>query len=87
MNEQTTNLRRVRTAIAKYVTDFIDEHEGRTFSNAELHNYVAERSPIAPGSADRVLRSLKASGAVRYELVSRSRSMYRVPMTGQGRLF
>ena len=87
MNEQTQQLNRVRTAIAKYVTDFIDEHEGRTFSNAELHNYVAERSPIAPGSADRVLRDLKSKGAVRYELRDRSKSLYFVPVAQQGVLF
>jgi hypothetical protein len=87
MNEQQTNLRRVKNAIATHVITFIDEHEGREFSNAELHSYVAERSPIAPGSADRILRSLKASGTVCYELKDRSKSLYYVPMAGQRSLF
>lgn len=87
MNEQTQQLNRVRTAIAKYVTDFIDEHEGRTFSNADLYKYVNDRVPTAPDSPARVLRDLKHAGAVSYEVVSRSRSLYRVPVAEQGVLF
>lgn len=37
MNEQSQNLKRVTNAIAHYVIKFIDEHEGKVFSNAELH--------------------------------------------------
>jgi ribosomal protein S25 len=87
MNEQTKQLRRVSNAIATHVIEFIDKHEGREFSNAELHSYVAERSPIAPGSADRILRDLKAKGAVRYELRNRAKSLYYVPVVGQRSLF
>ena len=85
MSEQTQNLKRVRQAIAKYVTDFIDEHEGRTFSNSDLYKFVSDRVDVAPDSPARVLRDLKASGAVCYELISRSRSMYRVPKMGMQR--
>jgi len=87
MNEQPQQLHRVRQAIATHVIAFISEHEGKEFYNAELHNYVAERSPIAPGSADRVLRDLKSKGAVSYELRDRSKSLYYVPVAGQGVLF
>lgn len=87
MNEQREQLNRVKNAIATHVIAFITEHEGKEFYNADLHNYVAERSPIAPGSADRILRSLKASGAVRYELRDRRKSLYFVPVAQQGVLF
>ena len=87
MNEQREQLNRVKNAIATHVIAFITEHEGKEFYNADLHNYVAERSPIAPGSADRVLRDLKAKGAVRYVLVDRAKSLYRVPAAEQRVLF
>ena len=87
MNEQQTNLRRVKTAIAKHVTDFIDEHEGREFSNSDLYKFVSDRVDVAPDSPARVLRDLKASGAVCYELRDRSKSLYFVPVAGQRSLF
>lgn len=87
MTEQTQQLTRVREAIAKHVITFIDTRIGKEFFNAELHNYVSEKMPIAPGSADRILRDLKSKGVVRYELISRRRSLYRALGNQQPKLF
>ncbi len=86
-SEQTQQLRRVREAIATHVIKFIDTRAGKEFFNADLHNYVSEKMPIAPGSADRILRDLKSKGVVRYELRDRSKSLYYVPMEAQRSLF
>lgn len=72
------NLERVRRAIATSVREFCDAHVGHEFHAQELRDYVARVHPTAPASADRILRDLRQRGDVRYVLVSRSRSLYRV---------
>lgn len=76
-SEQADNLSRVTGRIAKVVADFMAAHEGQTFYVSDLHAYVQARAPGAPGSPDRILRDLRRRGVIRYELVSRSESLYR----------
>ena len=74
------NLERVRGAIADAVVAFCRSRyaTGREFHAQELRDYVARVNPTAPASADRILRDLRQRGLVRYVLVSRSKSLYRV---------
>jgi hypothetical protein len=44
----------------------------------ELTSFVARHVSIAPDSAGRILRHLKKQGRIGYDLVSRSKSLYRV---------
>lgn len=90
MTEQTENLTRVRDSIAPHIIRFIREHSGQEFHGADLQQYVASHVNgfVAPGSPDRILRDLRKRKVVNYELVSRSRSLYRaVPIGEQGKLF
>ena len=86
MNEQ--HITRVSASIAPYVCHFFDERINQEFHGIDLHNFVSERTMIAPGSADRIMRMLKASGKVNYEVVNRAKSKYRaLPVRGQLNLF
>ena len=75
--EQQQQLHRVSGAIANTVLEFFDSMtEGQAFTNRELHDFCGQRCNVAPGSADRVMRSLKKAGMVNYEVVNRNRSTY-----------
>lgn len=50
---------------------------GQEFRASDLHEYVESQCSVAPGSADRVMREMRANGLIGYELVSRSESLYR----------
>ncbi len=83
MNE---DIARVSDAIAQHVTAFLTARLHQEFHVSELHSYCAEHTKgyIAPGSPDRILRSLRQKGKVNYEVVSRSQSLYRaIPLEGQ----
>lgn len=70
---------RVTANIGALVVEFCRAHVGDLFNAAELRAHVTRAVPaIAPESPGRILRELKARGVVHYELVSRSRSLYRV---------
>lgn len=79
------DIERVSTAIARHVTDFVRSH--RDFHGEELRQYVFDHVDgyVSPGSPDRILRDLRQKGVISYQLVSRSRSLYR--SLGQGELF
>lgn len=73
------NLARVRDNIAEYVYTFCRLRIGRVFTAAQLRDHVTHFCPgIAPDSPGRILRDLRKSGRVQYELVSRAQSLYRV---------
>ncbi len=73
------SLRRVKSAIASTVRDFLLKvGAGAEFSMLALTEYVRDRHSIAPDSAGRVLRDMNQRGEIQYELVSRSKSLYRV---------
>ena len=81
---QTANLTRVSDNIAQYVLEFFRARQhGVEFHGPELTAYVHGKRPGSLSSPDRVMRSLKKSGELDYEVVSRSRSLYRVLSLGE----
>jgi hypothetical protein len=48
--------------------------------SAELHRYVNlyTSGASAPSSTDRILRKLRGEGKIRYEIINRSKSLYKV---------
>lgn len=77
--EQQRQIERVASNIAETVLDFLWKRgSGNTFRMTELHEYVKACHPTAPASADRILRDLRAKGRVRYAVVSRAQSLYRI---------
>lgn len=61
------------------VFDFAASRGGRNFYMSELQTYVRIVLPqTAPESPGRVLRALRARGSVRYSVVSRPLSLYRM---------
>jgi hypothetical protein len=48
------------------------------FHATDLREYVAAFIPTAPASADRILRHLRRKNAVRYVVVDRRKSLYRL---------
>jgi len=63
------------------VLDFFElrvRNAAPAFHMSELTEYVRSRVPTAPDSAGRIMRHLRDEGALDYELVSRSKSLYRV---------
>jgi hypothetical protein len=80
-DQQQLNLSRCRESIGPAVLDFaafrLSSGQPRFFAEA-LRAWVSKRHPGAPGSADRVLRDLRARGALDYRVVNRSQSLYEV---------
>jgi hypothetical protein len=84
--EQAANLARVEASIAGHVLEFCRGLLGKsralsqdaTFHMDELTSWVARKGCAAPDSAGRILRLLRQKGLVNYEVVSRSKSLYRV---------
>lgn len=71
-------LERVSSNIRSVIHSFFATMRGgQEFRASDLHAYVESRCSVAPGSADRVMREMRASGLIGYELVSRSGSLYR----------
>jgi hypothetical protein len=68
--------RRVASMIAASVLEFLSSH--RFFHADELRQFVAQRHPTAPASADRILRDLRQRGLIGYRVVNRRQSMYEV---------
>lgn len=76
--DQVVNLKRVRGRIGGIVYAFCCARIGQQFHLRELEEYVSERRDGAPDSPSRILRDLRQSGLIDYEVVSRSQSLYRV---------
>lgn len=65
--------------IADLVYEYAAAKVGQQITASELSEFVNARRPgTAPSSTDRILRSLRDTGAVRYALLSRSKSMYAI---------
>lgn len=75
--EQSRQIKRVRGKIGPLVMDFLRARGvGATFHAAELHDFVGDQ--VAPASADRILRDLRASGDCDYEVRNRRASEYQI---------
>lgn len=77
---QPAELERVTARIRQHVLEFCKQalKRGGQFHSEDLRQYVQAKAPGAPGSSDRILRYLRQKDLVRYEVVSRSKSLYRV---------
>lgn len=76
--EQDRQLRRVKGRTCDLITQFFDCHQvGETFHAEDLQRFVASRCDVAPASADRVMRDMRRSGQINYEVINRSQSLYR----------
>jgi hypothetical protein len=73
------HLRRVRRLVGPDVLAFLvfvrTFRDPPVFHLWEVEHYVAERTPAAPGTAARVLRSLRRQGIITY-VVRRAESRY-----------
>jgi hypothetical protein len=79
--EQPTELARVTGATAGAILKFLRRRMANGFVEFhadDLRGAVACEVPIAPGSADRILRDLRRAGVVSYVVVNRAQSLYRV---------
>ena len=77
-SQQTVELQRVSNKISYWIQLFFDAHNvGEQFHAEDLHKFVREQANIAPASADRVMRDMKQSGCINYEVPKRSQSLYR----------
>lgn len=70
-------IRRVEKNIGTLVLAFCLDHVNDHFTMSELSEYVRSRGEVvAPDSAGRILRMLRATGRVDYAIVNRSQSLY-----------
>lgn len=79
--EQEQQLARVTGALGRAILSFARSRWNTKqveFHADELREWVAVRCPAAPASADRVLRGLRRSGLLSYEIVNRRASLYRL---------
>jgi hypothetical protein len=75
---QAIELQRVKLKTADLIQQFFDAHQtGEEFHAEDLHAFVKAKANIAPASADRIMRDMKQSGQVNYEVINRSQSLYR----------
>jgi hypothetical protein len=79
--QQSDELIRVSGAISKAILGFLRarlNNQDHEFYADELRQWVSHSLSVAPGSADRILRDLRKAGRVSYQVVNRSKSLYRV---------
>ena len=74
-----THLLSVSARIKGAILEFCAERIGQEWHADDLRKYVTDKvGAVAPASADRILRFLRAKKAVIYVCASRSASLYRV---------
>lgn len=79
--QQEQQLSRVSSNIARTVYEFCESRYAACrdeFHADELRAVVARKHNVAPGSADRILRNLRAKGIVQYTVTDRAKSLYRL---------
>lgn len=83
--DQKAHLERVSARIGALIVSFCRDRlatKRPDFHMHELTSWLALHVNTAPDSASRILRHLKAKNVVRYDLVSRRSSLYRVTKVG-----
>lgn len=79
MTVQADELERVSSRIGAAIVGFCQRlGPGGEFYADDLRQHVLNACQSAPASPDRVLRALRQVGKLNYEVVSRSKSLYRV---------
>lgn len=79
--QQELELERVTKRVGEFIIKFVRHvaaNERGMFRMADLLSFVQERAQVSPDSPSRVLRSLRARGAVSYRCVERAASLYEV---------
>lgn len=81
--EQRDEITRVTSVIGNTILRFLRVRLAAghvEFRADDLRRYVGEHlaEPTAPGSADRILRHLKRTGSIVYEVLNRRQSLYRI---------
>lgn len=77
--EQIEQIQRVRSNIGKLIVGFFEERGiGAQFHADDLRKHVTGDATTAPASSDRIMRDLRKSGFINYEVVNRSKSLYRI---------
>lgn len=76
---QDEHLERVTARIAAAIIAWTRARVGQTFHMDELRRHLlGEVGMIAPASPDRILRDLRQRGKLKYEVLNRRESLYRV---------
>lgn len=69
----------IKKSVKQAILEFINAHPvGSQFTANELRRYVNVYATPAPGSTDRILRSLRNKAVIGYILVNRQKSLYEV---------
>tara|TARA_R110000751_G_scaffold67817_4_gene138216 strand:- start:1004 stop:1321 length:318 start_codon:yes stop_codon:yes gene_type:complete len=78
------HLASVRQRIGPFILEWCAARLERApeFRADDLRRAVHAELGCAPGSSDRILRTLRQSGELSYSVVSRSRSLYRIEWVG-----
>lgn len=74
------NLESVSKRISEAVATFVKRNLYQEFTAQDLRIYVQNKIGVfgvAPGSPDRIMRSLRQRSVINYELLDRSKSLYR----------
>lgn len=71
-------LARVKLGLAAHIFEFCESRAGTEFHMSELNDWVSSRRGVAPSSPDRILRQLRLDGIIRYTVVNRGKSLYRI---------
>lgn len=78
--DHPTQIERVASRIGGVVVEFFELLTvGAEFHASDLREFVGIKTGefVAPGSPDRIMRDLRKRQVINYELVSRSKSLYR----------
>lgn len=78
--DQIKNLDRVRSKLSKAILSWCEACLlfGPQFYMRELVNHLTESHKVSPDSPSRILRQLRREGRVKYTVVNRGQSLYRV---------
>jgi hypothetical protein len=79
-----SHLATVRQRIGPFILEWCAARLARApeFRADDLRRAVHAELGCAPGSSDRILRTLRQAGELSYSVVSRSRSLYRIEWVG-----
>jgi hypothetical protein len=79
-SEQTKQLKRVTGKLADAIQLFFDGMQpGEEFHGPALTEFVEKQiAATVPDSASRVMRNMRQSGQINYEVANRGQSLYRV---------
>jgi hypothetical protein len=81
MENKMNDLKRVESSLAATIIEFAKDQIAAgspEFHAEQLRTFINERKTAAPSSPTRILQLMRKNGQLNYELVSRSKSLYRI---------